>query len=138
MVLAPFPLCTPITYSIDTTGVQSPGRAASAVRRAFQEWSNLTGLIFEPVPAGGVISFVWRPIQQGWFAYAQDSAVVVSPAAAWYPGWFQQSLAAHEIGHVLGLPHQQRDGSIVSDTGFRGSRTVTFEDAAMVPVEPCG
>jgi hypothetical protein len=129
--------CQPVTYSVDSSGVSSEGRATSAIRRAFQEWSLLTGLVFEWVPEGGSVSFVYRPIRRDWAAYTLEDTVVVSPVTTGYPARVQQTLMAHEIGHVLGIPHLQRDGSIVSDQGFRGSKVVTPEDAALVKIQPC-
>lgn len=129
--------CVPITWSIDTAGIASPGRASSAIRRALGEWSALTGLQFEWVAEGGQVSFVFRTITEPWAAYAQNGTVVIDPRVALWSGRLQQSVAAHEIGHILGIPHLQHDGSILSDVGFKGSHRVTVEDAALVKVQPC-
>jgi hypothetical protein len=129
--------CQPVTWSVDVTGIPYYGRATVAIKRAFQEWSTLTGLTFKWVPEGGVVSFVYRPIRRDWAAYTLADTVVVSPEVARYPARVQQSLMAHEIGHLLGIGHLPRDGSIVSEQGYQGSKVVTLEDAALVKIQPC-
>lgn len=120
------PPCPAITWSIDTTGTSHQGRASIAVRRAFAEWTAVTGIPFSYVPSGGAVGVVFRVVDSRWLAYSMSGKVVIDPHVADAASSYLTEVAAHEIGHVLGLQHE--GGGLMS-----GDSTVpTAADAALV------
>ena len=131
MIVEALLACSTITWSVDTSGLHRPGRASAAVSRAVKEWADLTGTRWDWQPSGGQVSIVFRPTPPEWLAYAQSNVVVISPGIERWGANVLQRTAAHEIAHVLGLPHLAKPNSIVSDSGYIGAESVTPDDAAM-------
>jgi hypothetical protein len=130
-VIFPVPLCVPITWSIDTTGLSHPGRTSVAVGRAFDEWSAATGLRFQWVSSGGQVSVVFHPVDPRWLAYALEDVIVVDPVVANAASTYQREVVAHELGHVLGLPH--------GGPGLMGGNAIHVMpiDGQAVSIQPC-
>jgi len=119
--------CPPVTYSIDTTGLDYPGRASVANRRALKQWTAMTGIPFVYQPSGGLVSVVFRTIKDEWAAYALGNVIVVDPR------WIKESVLAHEWGHILGIPHTSAPDMLMTLGGFMDKVTPADAELARCP-----
>jgi hypothetical protein len=118
--------CYPITYTVD------PSIAATA-RQAFHQWTVLTYLPFVRVTDHGQVTVTVSWVKDEWAAYTMDDVIVIDPR--WAHGDWTEPILAHEIGHILGIPHTT-DPALLMTIGF-GVDHVTAGDAALVKVTPC-
>lgn len=112
------------------------------INQAADMWNGLAGVNLFSGNAGpaGIPSIrakeqnvPFRPIPN-WAGYFWDESIWLNPGAAYMPPTARRTLAAHEVGHALGLPHAMATGaySIMNyDSMYKANRPTNADAAAL-------
>ncbi len=147
---------TNLTYSIGTHSHElSPERERAALRQAFDLWQNASPLRFTEVASGGDIPINFAPIDGGYDGRSSTilgrtyfppiGALTLDVDEVWtdadtnvLPPFDVVVVAAHEIGHTIGLSHSTDNSALMSPYYIPHHRFLSPDDVAGVnALYPC-
>lgn len=132
---------TSLTFQFNNCPHQSNCEAShDTVRQAFADWQTLIPLTFTEVSGGADIEVTWSGAEEGFsaegdvlaFAYFPDSGgdIFINDAISWQVGFGSDLylVAAHEIGHSLGLDHSDDPAALMYPTSTELTTGIASDD----------
>lgn len=107
-----------LTWDYQSAGSPFPAAYRTAIVHALTAWQ-AAGYRFTRASDGADITIRFTPIDAG-AAWADPATgvLLIDPDNAYRYGFQRRALMAHEIGHLLGLPHNGRVGSVMNPTAM--------------------